>query len=98
MNWWRNLFRGKSDGMNEKTSVTGGVSPNKRQYDQSTARTTAKAESRPTPPQPANSVSMSSLSSDQSVRVMLADGRVKDFKAPKNATQLADFLGDVLNS
>ena len=99
MNWWRNLIRGKSDGMNEKNSVTGAVSPNnKRQHELSTARTTAKEESRPTPPQPANSVSMSSPSSDKSVRVMLPDGRVKDFKAPKTASQLADFLGDVLNS
>ena len=32
------------------------------------------------------------------VRVMLEDGRVKEFKAPQTASDLAEFLGDVLKS
>ena len=109
MNWWRNLLGRKGNGTNDDRSATGSVSPKKVKYELPTARTTAtkktQEEARPqaqsvrvTPTQLARGACTPSQSSDQSVRVMLADGRVKDFKAPKTASQLADFLGDVLNS
>ena len=82
MNWLKKLFGGTE--VSQKAA---------------SAQTTPQQKAPPQNPSPVSVAPvMPSQPSGQNVRVMMEDGRIKELKAPQTASELADFLGNVLKS